>query len=298
MTANRSLHIISRGVCEFRSKTRGADLVHAVVLIKQVPDTTEVRIDPKTNTMIRAGVPSILNPYDANAVEEAVRWRERLGGKVTVITMGPPQAKEALRKCLSFGADRAILLTDRAFAGADTLATSYALATTIQKIMETEPVDLVFCGRQAIDGDTGQVGPGVARRLGFEQLTYVIKVDEIDPEKGEIQVRRVVEDGIEVVRTKLPALLTVEKEINEVRYATMPDLLRAARQEIEVWTKDTIGADPNQCGLKGSPTVVSKSFVPSPPDRHLQLFEGDVAAQAAALAEKLSHLDVFAGRLG
>ncbi|NLP43787.1 MAG: electron transfer flavoprotein subunit beta/FixA family protein, partial [Peptococcaceae bacterium] len=195
--------------------------MHFVVCLKQVPDSSEVRIDPETNTLMREGVPSIINPYDAHALEEAIRLKEKVGGKVTVITMGPDQAKEALRKAMSFGADRAILLSDRAFAGADSLATAYVLTRAIQKIMETEPVDLVLAGKEAIDGDTAQTGPGIASRLSFTQLTYVIKVASLD--KDSITVHRKLETGREVVQAKLPALLTVEKELNAIRYATLPN---------------------------------------------------------------------------
>ena len=235
--------------------------MRAVVCIKQVPDTTEIRIDPKTNTMVRTGVPSILNPCCAHAVEEALRLRDQFGGSGAVLTMVPPQATEALRRCLAYGADEAILLSDRAFAGADTLATSYAVATAIRRLGD---VDIVLAGKYALDGDTGQVGPGVAQRLGFEQLTSVVKIDEIDFAARTIQVQRQVEEGREVVRTRLPALLTVCKELNEIRYPSLPNVLRSLRQEVPAWTREFIGADPDQCGLRGSPTIVSRSFTPPP----------------------------------
>jgi len=234
--------------------------LHFVVCLKQVPDSSEVRIDPETNTLMREGVPSIINPYDAHALEEAIRLKEKVGGKVTVITMGPDQAKEALRKAMSFGADRAILLSDRAFAGADSLATAYVLTRAIQKIMETEPVDLVLAGKEAIDGDTAQTGPGIASRLSFTQLTYVIKVASLD--KDSITVHRKLETGREVVQAKLPALLTVEKELNEIRYATLPNMMKAASYEPEGWTSQSLDFDPAQLGLKGSPTSVVRIFAP------------------------------------
>jgi len=233
-----------------------------VVCLKQVPDTTEVKIDPSTGTLVRAGVPSIVNPYDGHALEEALRLRDRFGGRVTVISMGPPQAAQALKKAVSYGADEAILLTDRAFAGSDTLATSYILTQAIRKVAEGEPVDLVLAGKMAIDGDTGQVGPGIATRLGYEQLTYVCGIESIDLEKREITVWRALGDGRELVRTRLPALLTVTDEINDIRYGSLPDQLRAARYEPITWTKDDLDLDLASCGLKGSPTTVARSFTP------------------------------------
>ncbi len=241
--------------------------MHIVVCIKQVPDTSEIRIDPKTGTMQRAGVPSIVNPYDVHALEEAMRLKERFGGKVTAMTMGPPQAKEALKEAITFGVDEAVLLTDRAFAGADTLATSYALWLGIRKIMEAEPVDMVICGKQAIDGDTAQVPPGIARRLGWPQLTYVCKIEHIDPKTREIRVQRVVEGGRERVQARLPAVLSVVKEINEPRYASLKDIIRAARYNPIVWDKVALGADETQIGLRGSPTIVAKVWAPAPRQR-------------------------------
>lgn len=265
---------------------KGVISIHYVVCLKQVPDTTEVRINPKTNTLMREGVPSIINPYDAHAVEEALRLRDRYGGTVTLICMGPPQARESLKKALSIGAERAILLSDRAFAGSDTLATSYILSQAIRKVAETEPVDLVLCGKQAIDGDTAQVGPGIARRLGFPQLTYVMQVDGIDLEKREIQVHRKLEGARQVVRSRLPALLTVVKDLNEIRYASLPDMVRAARAEIATWGKAEIGGDESKMGLKGSPTTVRSIFAP-PQRAGGEIVPGDPAAAALELVQKL-----------
>lgn len=236
--------------------------MHIVVCIKQVPDTTEIRVDPVTNTLRREGVPSIINPFDVHAVEEAVRVKERYGGKVTLLSMGPPQARDALKKALAFGADSAILLTDRAFAGSDTLATGYTLAGAIARIAEQEPVDLVFCGKQAIDGDTAQVGPGIARRLGFSQLTYVMKIERLEPEKREIVVHRKLADGHAVVAARLPALLTVVKDINQPRRASLPDLIRAARYQVITWGKQDLPVEEERLGLKGSPTTVHQVFAP------------------------------------
>jgi len=234
--------------------------MHIVCCVKQVPDTTQVKIDPETNTLIRAGVESICNPYDLVAVEAAVQLTEKHGGRVTVISMGPPQAESALRECLSIGADEAILLSDRAFAGADTLATSYTLSQAITKINAAEPVDLVICGKQAIDGDTAQTGPGIATWMGYTQLTYVSEI--IGIENGNITVRREVEGGCEIIEGRLPALLTVELELGSIRYATLPELIRALRQEIKVWGAKEIDALPEKLGLKGSPTSVREIFAP------------------------------------
>lgn len=267
--------------------------IHAVVCIKQVPDATEVRIDPKTNTLIREGIPSIVNPYDLHAVEAAVQLRERFGGRVTVISMGPPQAAEALQKCIAQGADEAILLTDRAFAGADTLATSYVLAQAIHKLNQERPVDLVFTGKQAIDGDTAQVGPGIAARLGIPVLTYVCGIRSFSLEERNIVVERLLEEGREVVRARLPALLTVSKELNEPRYASLPSLIRAARYQVKIWTKDDIAADPNQIGLKGSPTVVGRIF--SPPERQAgPRLAGPAPEVARKLVEQLRSRGIIA----
>jgi len=239
--------------------------MHFVCCIKQVPDTAEVRIDPETNTLVRAGVESISNPYDMVALEEAVRLKEKHGGKVTAVCMGPPQGEASLREALSLGADDAVLLSDRAFAGADTLATSYTLGRAVDKLSQVLPVDLVFCGKQAIDGDTAQTGPGMATRLGYTQLTYVIEVDWIDPEQREIQVRRRVEGGVEVIRGALPALLTVELELAKPRRAPLPALIQALRAPIKVWDARALEASASHIGIKGSPTWVRR--ISAPPAR-------------------------------
>ena len=239
--------------------------MHIVVCIKQVPDSAQIRVHPVTNTIMRQGVPAVVNPYDLFALEEALRLKDRFGGKVTVITMGPPQAEESLRKCIAFGATDAILVTDRAFAGADTLATSFALAAAIRKIDSEQRVDLVFTGKQTIDGDTAQVGPGVAKRLGLNLLTYVSQVSELDLAGRRLKVERRAEGGVQVLDTKLPALITMLEGTNEMRFASMDDMLRAARFEIRRWNKDDAGIDDvSKIGLKGSPTVVHKVFGPTP----------------------------------
>jgi electron transfer flavoprotein beta subunit len=230
--------------------------MHFVVFIKQVPDTAEVKIDPETNTLVRAGVESIANPYDLAALEEAVRLKEKYGGHVTAVSMGPPQAESALRQALSLGADEVVLLSDRAFAGADTLATSYTLSRAVETLGDTNPVDLVLCGKQAIDGDTAQTGPGIATRLSLTQFTYVVDVEWIDPEKKRVQVRRNIEGGFEVINGPLPALLTVELELAKPRRAPLPMLIDSLRAPVKAWDAKTIGVSAQLVGLKGSPTWV------------------------------------------
>jgi len=229
-----------------------------IVLMKQVPNTNEVKIDPKTGTLIREGVPSIINPDDKNALEEALKIREEKGGSVTVLTMGPPQADYALREALAMGADEAILLSDRVFAGADTWATSLALAKAIQKIGS---FDLIFAGRQAIDGDTAQVGPEVAEHLGLPQVTYVKKIISLEDKK--VVVERALEDGHEVIECELPAVLTAVKELNVPRYPSIGGIVDAfSVKSPVVWNAETIGANPEEMGLKGSPTQVKRTFSP------------------------------------
>jgi len=238
--------------------------MHIVVCIKQVPDSAQIRVHPVTNTIMRQGVPAIVNPYDLFALEEALRLKDRHAGRVTVLCMGPPQAEEALRKCVSYGADDAILVTDRAFAGADTLATSYALASAIRTVGTEQAVDLVFTGKQTIDGDTAQVGPGIARRLGLQLLTYVNRIVELDPVQRSITVERRAEGGVQVLRTALPCLVTMLENTNEMRFADMDQMVRAARFEVRKWNREAAGIqDPAKIGLKGSPTVVSKVFGPA-----------------------------------
>ncbi|PPQ35485.1 electron transfer flavoprotein subunit beta/FixA family protein [Rhodopila globiformis] len=240
--------------------------MHIVVCIKQVPDSAQIRVHPVTNTIMRQGVPTIINPYDLFALEEALRLRDWLGGEVTVLTMGPPMAEESLRKALGIGADRGVLLTDRFFAGSDTLATSYALAQAVRKIGETWGIpEIVFTGKQTIDGDTAQVGPGIARRLALQQLTYVAAVQEVDLENKTITVLRRAEGGVQELKTAIPALITMLEGTNEVRRGTIADVLRGARAELVVWNAQTAGiTDVSNCGLRGSPTVVKRVFAPKP----------------------------------
>lgn len=266
--------------------------MHFVVCLKQVPDTSEVRIDPLTNTLMREGVPSIINPYDTHGLEEAIRLKEKIGGKVTIVSMGPMQAIEALQKAMSFGADRAILLSDRAFGGSDSLATAYILSTALEKINETEPIDLVLAGKEAIDGDTAQTGPGIAQRLGFAQLTYVIKVRELTD--SSITVERKTESGRQVVEAKLPALITVEKELNDLRYASLPNLMKAAEYDPEIWDSKTLSFDAAQMGLKGSPTSVSRIFAPLGRSGG-EIMDGtkDPAGIAAVVVEKVFQQNII-----
>jgi len=263
---------------------KGGDTVKIVVCVKQVPDTTDVKIDPKTNTLIREGVASICNPFDEYAIEEALRIKEKLGGEVHVITMGPPQAIEVLRNALAVGADKVYLVSDKAFAGSDTLATAYALSKTIEYI---GGADLVICGKQAIDGDTAQVGPGVATRLGIPQLTYVSKIREINLEKKKIVVERLLEYGREVVEAPLPALITVVKDINEPRLPSLIGIKKAAKAQIPTLTAKDINADENRIGLKGSPTWVVKVFTPEPRGGGGEILKGELSEVVPLLVTKL-----------
>jgi len=262
--------------------------MHAIVCIKQVPDTTEVQIDPERGTLIRQGIPTIINPFDTYAIEEGVRLKERFGGKVTALSMGPPQAEEALREAVALGCDEAVLLTDPMLAGADTWATSYTLAQAIGKIGR---FDLILCGRQAIDGDTGQVGPGIARHLGIMPLTYVAKLLEVDFSSGRIRVQRLLEEGREIVEAPLPALLTVLKDINLPRTPTFMGIRRARRAKITSWSAADLlaeGAEESWLGLAGSPTRVVRVFKPPPPAGSCQIIEGrDAQETARGLAQRL-----------
>lgn len=265
--------------------------MHIVVCIKQVPDSTHIRVHPVTNTIMRQGVPAIINPYDLFAIEEALRLKDAHGGRVTVITMGPPQAVPALRKALSFGCDDAVLITDKVFSGADTLATSYVLACAIRTLGAETPVDLVFTGKQTIDGDTAQVGPGIAKRLELELLTYVSRINEVDLAARRIVVERRAEGGVQVLQTRLPALITMLEGSNELRFATTPNMFRAARATIRQWDRSSAGIDDlKRVGLKGSPTIVSRVFGPTArAEKAIQIaFDADAPETAgAALLEKL-----------
>jgi electron transfer flavoprotein beta subunit len=265
--------------------------MHIVVCIKQVPDSAQIRVHPVTNTIMRQGVPTIVNPYDLFALEAALRLRDEFGACVTVLTMGPPMAEETLRKALGFGADRAVLLTDRAFAGSDTLATSFALAQAIRRIGEVwGPADIVFTGKQTIDGDTAQVGPGIARRLGLNQVTYVSAITGLDVGAGTIALSRRAEGGVQEITTRLPALITMIEGSNEVRRGSLPEALRAARAEVTTWNAGEAGiTDVAMCGLRGSPTVVKRVF--APPARAEK-------AEQLEIAAPLDHGDIAEALIG
>ena len=255
--------------------------MNIIVCIKQVPETTEVRINPETNTLIREGVKSIINPFDMYAIEEGVRLKEKFGGKVTVLTMGPPQADAALREAISMGADEGVLVGDRAFAGSDTWATSYTLAGAIKRI---GAFDLIICGKQASDGDTAQVGPGISSHLDIPQVTYVKKIEEI--KNNLMRVERMTEEGFEIIEAPLPALLTVVKEINEPRLPSLKGMMRAKQAKIMHWTAKDIAVDPTYIGLDGSPTRVVKIFTPSPRVGG-QMLTGETQEVAKKLADLL-----------
>lgn len=251
-----------------------------VVCIKQVPDTNEVRLDPKTGTLIREGVPSIINPDDKSGLEAALKLKDSHGAHVTVLTMGPPQADLALREALAMGADRAILLTDRAFAGADTWATSSALAGALKHI----PFDLIIAGRQAIDGDTAQVGPQIAEHLNLPSIAYV---EAIEPIENGLIVKRVFEDGYHKIKVHFPCLITALKELSTPRYMRVSGIYEAFRaSEVEVWNLQNITVDPENLGLKGSPTKVKKSFTKGAKAAG-KVFEGDPKESAQVIIDKL-----------
>jgi len=260
--------------------------VNIVVCVKQVPDTTEVRIDPETNSLIREGVESILNPFDENGVEAALQLREQHGGKVTVITMGPPQAEAILRHSLAMGADEVYLVCDRAIRGSDTLATSYTLARAIEYLGE---FDLVICGKQAIDGDTAQVGPGVAERLGIPQVSLAIS---LEVEGRKLRARRLLDDATETVEVRLPALITVVKQINEPRHPPMKGVLKAKKAQIPILDAEMLELDPKLTGFPGSPTFVWKIFTP-PRRARGQIIEGEPEDAAKELAQKILGLNVI-----
>jgi electron transfer flavoprotein beta subunit len=256
--------------------------MNIVVCVKQVPDTNEVKIDEEKGTLIRDGVPSIINPEDKIALEEAVKIKEEVGGKITVISMGPPQAKESLLEAYAMGADETILLSDRAFAGSDTWATAYTLS---QAIREVGGFDLVFCGRQAIDGDTAQVGPQVAENLDIPQLTYVT---ELNLKDNKVNVKRQLEDGYSVVETKLPVLLTVVDGLNEPRYPSIKRIVDAYSNEttVQVWTTDDFSVDKDKLGLDASPTQVYDTFVPTK-ETEGEMLEGSAKEKVEKLVTRL-----------
>jgi len=252
-----------------------------IVCLKQVPDAKNVRLDPKTNTMSRDGVKSIMNPYDQHALEEGVRLAAEYGGRVTALSMGPPQAMEMLRDAIACGADEAVLISDRAFAGADTLATTYTLAQAVKTL---GGADLIICGKQAIDGDTAQVGPGLAQRLDLAHASCIRKLKDF--KDGTVSAQRMMDDGYDELAITLPALLTVVKEINEPRIPSLKGKMKAKKAEIKILSASDIGAAPEFLGLAGSPTKVDKVFAPAARGKQTML-EGTVAEQVNQLADKL-----------
>jgi len=233
-----------------------------VACVKQVPDTTQVKVDPITGTLIREGVPFIMNPFDTHALEESLRLKDKYGLRVAVISMGPPSAEVTLRKTQALGADEAILLSDRAFGGADTLATSMVLTEAIRKLAEKDELAVIMCGRQTIDGDTAQVGPGIATRLGCSQLTLVDRIEELDVKAKQVKVRRKLEGRHEIVTAPLPVMIAVLREINQPRYPKVPMRLMAEDADITLWDNAAMKIDEETIGLKGSATQVRKIFSP------------------------------------
>jgi electron transfer flavoprotein beta subunit len=255
--------------------------MRTVVCVKQVPDTTEVKVNPETGTLIRAGVPSILNTFDHYAVESALDLKAKHGGEVTVISMGPPQAKAVIQLALALGCDRGMLLCDRAFAGSDTWATSYALAKAVRKLGK---FDMILCGQQAIDGDTAQVGPGVAQNLHIPQITFC---DHIEVDGRKAKVRRHIDDGYEVVEAKLPVLCTMTMPHDyKPRYPSFPRVAEANAKVYEVWTAADVGAEPEKIGLKGSPTQVNRVYAPPQKGKGV-VFTGSSSEMAAKLLDIL-----------
>ena len=255
--------------------------MNIVVCLKQVPGTTEVKIDPQTNTLIRQGIENIINPFDTYALEEGVRLKEKHGGKVTVITMGPPQADAALREAVSLGADEAVLLSDRAFAGADTWATAYTLSQALVKI---KTYDLIICGRQTIDGDTGQVGPEMAEMLDMPFIAYVSNIEEIKDKY--LRVKRMVEEGHEVIETTLPAVITVAKEINVPRLPSLRGIMKSKSAAIQTWGIKELGIDTAKVGLAGSSTQVIKVFFPQRITK-AEILEGTLEERVDKLVDRL-----------
>ncbi len=261
-----------------------------VVCIKQVPDTTEVKVDPETNTLIREGVPAIVNPFDLYAVEEALLLKQKVGGEVVAISMGPPQAEDALREVISMGVDRAVLVSDRKFAGADTLATALTLSAAIRKLGE---FDIIFTGKQASDGDTAQVGPGIAEFLDIPQATFVRKVEELNTEDKWIRLQSMWEEGSERLQVPLPCLITTVKELNEPRLPSLRGKMAAKKAEIPVWTFADLKLDEKDIGLAGSPTQVLKIF-PPPPRKEGECYADKEPDEAAGIiADKLAEKGLF-----
>lgn len=261
--------------------------MNIIVCVKQVPDTLGVNINKETNTLIREGVDSVINPFDLHAVEEGLRLKGQYGGTVAVLSMGPVQVVSTLRRTLSLGVDNAFLLSDIGFAGADTLATSYALARGAKKIGR---FDLIICGRQAIDGDTAHVGPSLAERLGIPHISCVIKIRKVTDEY--MVAERMTEEGTEQIKLSLPGLITVSKRINEPRFHTLKGKIKAEKAKIKIWSAQDISADENKIGLKGSPTRVVKMITPHH-ERQGRILEGSTQQQVTDLVSKLRQAEIL-----
>lgn len=261
--------------------------MNIIVCVKQVPDTTEVRIDPKTGTLIRDGVPSIINPDDRNALEEALRIKDETGAKVTVVSMGPPQADIALKEAIAMGADEGYLLSDRAVAGSDTWATSTAVSALIKHVIEKNgPCDIIFAGRQAIDGDTAQVGPQIAEHLDIPQITYV---KDVKVEGSKVVAHRALEDGYYVVECEMPVVLTAISELNVPRYPSIKGIVNANKDDVKIFVVSAadINADLDNIGLDGSPTKVHRSFTPEGRQGAGEIFDGEFKESVKKLVVKL-----------
>ncbi len=263
--------------------------MNIIVCMKQVPGTNEVKMNKETNTIIREGAEAIINPFDTYAIEEALRIKEKTQGKVTVLSMGIPAVADLLKETVALGADETVLLSDKAFAGADTLATAYTLSMGVNKI---GPYDLIICGKQATDGDTAQVGPSLAEKLNIPHTTYVRKIEEL--REGYIRCQRMTDDGYEVIEMSLPAVITVVKEINEPRLPSIKGMLKAKKAQVSVWNAQDIGADIELCGLKGSPTQVVSTFVPVH-DVKSEMIDGQPEEQAKRLADILMSMQFEKG---
>ena len=258
-------------------------MLQMLVCVKQVPDVDQMKMDPETGTLIRAGVPAILNPLDANALSAALSVKESWGGEITLITMGPPNAEAVLRECLAVGADRAILVTDRAFGNADTLATSYSIASAAKQYGK---YDLIFCGKETLDGATGQMGAQLAERFDSAQVTSACLIKEVDEERQTLIVERELETGVETLEVKMPCLFTMEKTNYPARIPNLKGQMRAKKAEIVTGTANDIpGLDRARIGDPGSPTKVPRMFPPVLPEPGMIIDEGSVEANVSKLFE-------------
>lgn len=258
-----------------------------IVCVKQVPEASDVGWDPETGTLRREGVPCVLNPTDKNALEAALQLRERYGGVITAVSMGPPQAEEVLREALSMGVDRGILLSDGRFAGADTWATSYTLSLALKKIAT---FDLILCGKESADGMTAHVGPQLAEFLNLPQLTYATAIDIHD---HFVEIRQKVEDGFRILKSPLPALITVEREMNRPRIPPMDQIMEAFQKEVMRWSAEELGGENRHFGLKGSPTQTKKVYTKKMEKGKVQVLEGEAAEKVQQLVQILKQKDLI-----